>query len=161
MFEIKGFGEDEKTARAEIEKEYQEKIQLIAMRVKGPLSFVTKFTQCKRLFDWFCENTRYDYNILKNKKENGAYKAIEYTYKNIVITSNEKYAAVLLGKGDALLLQRHLRMFVICFILTARLSVGEIKMLFCQVSELHTHGMKSQLMEKEGLWILTHILEHT
>lgn len=99
MFEIKGFGEEEKTARAEIEKEYQEKIQLIAMRVKGSSKFATKVAQCKRLFDWFCENTRYDYAILKNKKENGTYRPIEYPYKNTVITSNEKYAVVLLGKG--------------------------------------------------------------
>ena len=101
MFEIKSFGEneEEKKFRDSIEKEYQEKIHMIAMRVRGSASFATKYSLCKRLYDWFCAYTSYDYSILKNKRENGSYGALEYKYKNSVITSDEKYAVVLLGKG--------------------------------------------------------------
>ncbi len=100
-FEVKAFAvsEEEKHFRAELEKEYQEKIRLIAMRAKGNSNFMFKASICKRLFEWFCSNTRYDFDILKNKRENGSFRAIEYSYKNSVITSNEKYAVVLLGKG--------------------------------------------------------------
>ncbi len=102
MFEVISevkINEQELARRAKIDEEYRNKILALAKIVQGSGSFIQKRVVCKRLFDWFCNNVSYDYEILKNKKDSGAYMPTKYIYNGCEIFSSEKYAAILLKKG--------------------------------------------------------------
>ena len=84
--------------RAELEAEYKEKIRRIAEEIKAG-SFITKKEQCRRLFDFFNQNIKYDYDILSGRREEGNFNTIYYQYKSGEISIGEKYAPILLKKG--------------------------------------------------------------
>ena len=67
MFEVISevkINEQELARRVKIDEEYRNKILALAKIVQGSGSFIQKRVVCKRLFDWFCNNVSYDYEIL-------------------------------------------------------------------------------------------------
>lgn len=101
LFKIKSESQiDEKTKayRNLLDKDYQQKLEEIVEYVKKNCDINSKEKLSKKVFDWFCDNVKYDENILSEKREDGSFINKEYEYKGGKFWRSEKYA-LLCGKG--------------------------------------------------------------
>jgi transglutaminase/protease-like cytokinesis protein 3 len=99
MFIInRGINKKEREYRKMLEKDYENRIQDIVCDVRGNCTTGSKVEISKRIFDWFCDNIKFDEKILDGKKENGSYSNKIYQYKDGEFFSSEKYS-ILCGQG--------------------------------------------------------------